>query len=128
MPATSIIWPARKWYITTRFDALASLIGGVDGIVLDRKISGRQVIAGEPTTRYDVSSAAGQAGGFAGQMWFTGDGILMKAKGRVVFRGREMPVETGLSNLRRTKADPAAFIRPPNYSGVPLDITKLGLR
>ncbi len=124
----TMMWPERKWYVSTSFQALAGLIGGFDGVVLDRKPSGRDVIAGEQTTRYDVTAAAGQAGSFAGQMWFTRDGILMKAKGQVAFQGREIPVETGLLNLRRIKADPAAFVRPSDYKGLPLDISKLGLR
>jgi hypothetical protein len=60
-------------------------------------------------------------------MWFTKDGILMKMLGKVTFNGREIPVETALSNVLRVKADGSAFVLPSDFTGVPLDISKLGL-
>ena len=106
----------------------ASLVGGFDGISVERKASGREEVGGEPTTRYEVSAASDQGGSFKGRMWFTKDGILMKVSGQVTFIGRPIKVETGLLNLRRIKADPAAFVVPADYIGVPLDFSKLGIK
>lgn len=123
----SILWSERKFYVSTSFQAVAALIGGFDGVVLERKPLGQEVVAGEKTTFYEVTTPAQAGGGFKGRMWFSRDGILMKAAGKALFNGRETAVETGLINLRRLKADPAAFVRPPDYKGLPLDLSKLGL-
>jgi hypothetical protein len=123
----TILWPERKWYVTTSFASVANLIGGFDGVMLDREAVGHEVVGGEPTTRYQVQGSSGDRGRFQGQMWFTKDDILIKAVGHVVFNGREMAVETGLTHLRRIKADPAAFVRPADYHGIPLDLAKLGI-
>ncbi len=123
----TILWPERKWYVSTSFQSVASLVGGFDGLMLDRRPAGREVVAGEATIRYEVAGSGGGQGRFKGLMWFTRDGILMKAAGRLTFNGRDTPVETGLLNLRRIKADPGAFVRPKDYAGLPLDLSKLGL-
>ncbi|HIJ62890.1 MAG TPA: hypothetical protein HPQ04_09385 [Rhodospirillaceae bacterium] len=123
----SILWSDRKWYVSTSFQALAALVGGFDGILLDRKAVGQETVGGEKTTCYEVTTDDKASGGFKGRMWFSRDGILMKAKGKAQFNGRDTVVDTGLLNLRRLKADPAAFVRPPDYKGLPLDLAKLGL-
>lgn len=123
----SILWSDRKWYVSTTFQSLAAMIGGFDGILLDRKSVGQDMVGGEKTTCYEVTTDDRGSGGFKGRMWLTRDGILMKAVGRALFNGRETVVETGLLNLRRLKADPAAFVRPADYKGLPLDLSKLGL-
>jgi hypothetical protein len=124
----AMIWPERKWYVRSTFGSAASLVGGFDGISFERKASGGEIVGGEPTTRYDVTAAGGQGGSFHGRMWFTKDGILMKVSGQATFIGRQITVETGLLNLRRVKADPAAFVLPADYVGVPLDFSKLGIK
>lgn len=123
----SILWSDRKWYVSTSFQSLAALIGGFDGVLLDRKAVGQDTVGGEKTTCFEVTSDDKARGGFKGRMWFSRDGILMKAVGKAQFNGRDTVVDTGLLNLRRMKADPAAFVRPPDYKGLPLDLAKLGL-
>lgn len=123
----AMMWPERKWYVTTSFLAVANLIGGFDGVSVDREAEGSERISGEMTTRYQVSGSSAGGGGFQGRMWFTKDGILMKMVGKATFSGRQIPVETGLSNLLRVKADSAAFILPSDYKGLPLDFAKFGL-
>lgn len=122
-----LLWPERKWYVSTSFLSVANLVGGFDGVSVDRKAEGQEKISGEMTTRYEVSGSSAGGGSFQGRMWFTRDGILMKLAGKVIFSGRQIPIETGLSNLLRVKADAAAFVLPSDYKGVPLDFAKLGL-
>ena len=133
----AMLWPDRKWFISTSFQMVAGLVGGFDGVMLDRRLTGHEIVGGEPTTRYDVTvaevgpgggAAGGRGGGFKGRIWLSKDGILMRLAGKVVFSGRETSVETGLLNMRRLKADPAAFLVPSDYSGLPIDFSKLGLR
>lgn len=123
-----MMWPERKWYVSTSFASVAGLVGGFDGVTLDRVARGHDTVGGEPTTRYDVTAAEGQAGAFTGRMWFTKDGILMKMAGQATFSGRSMPVQMELRNLQRIKSDPAAFVLPADYKGIPLDFSKLGVR
>ncbi len=123
----ALLWPERKWYVSTSFLAVAGLVGGFDGVTVDRKAEGQERISGETTTRYQVSGSSGGGGSFHGHMWFTRDGILMKLVGQVAFSGRQIPVETGLSNLLRVKADGSAFVLPSDYKGLPLDFAKFGL-
>lgn len=126
----TMMWPERKWYLTTSFTAVAQLVGGFDGLTLDRRKTGTEVVGGETCTRFEVTGAQSQGGegDFEGRMWFTRDGILMKAVGTVRFSGRDTRIETGLSSLRRINADPAAFTPPSDYKGMPLDFSKFGLR
>jgi hypothetical protein len=123
----AMLWPERKWYVSTSFLAVADLVGGFDGVMVDRKAQGQEQIAGETTTCYQIAGSSAGGGSFHGRMWFTKDGILMKLAGRVTFSGREIPIETGLSHVLRVKADGAAFVLPGDYKGLPLDFTKLGL-
>lgn len=123
----AMLWPERKWYVSSSFLSVAGLIGGFDGVSVERKAEGPEKISGEMTTRYQVSGNSGGGGSFHGRMWFTRDGILMKLVGKVSFSGRQIPVETGLSNLLRVKADSAAFVLPADYKGLPLDFAKFGL-
>jgi hypothetical protein len=52
----------------------------------------------------------------------------MKALGTVTYQGRETAIDTALTHLRRVRADPAEFVRPADYKGLPLDFSRLGLR
>jgi hypothetical protein len=122
-----ILWPDRKWYVSSSFLAAAGMVGGFDGVMVDRKAEGQEQISGETTTRYQISGNSAGGGGFQGRMWFTKDGILMKLSGKATFGGRQIPVETGLSHLMRVKADGTAFVVPGDYAGLPLDFSKLGL-
>jgi len=127
----TMLWPERKWFVTTSFTsaaAMAGLTGGIEGVMLDRKAAGKETISGEPCARYDVNGTSDQGGEFHGRMWMTRDGILMKAAGTLNFQGRETKVETGLLNLQRITADPTAFVLPSDYKGLPLDFTKLGIK
>jgi hypothetical protein len=123
----AVVLPDRKLYLRTSFQAMAGMVGGFDDVVLDRSPTGAEKVSGQSTTRYAIAGAGGQSGRFTGTVWMTKDGILMRARGRVLFNGRDTPVELGLTALRRIKADPSAFVPPAGYTGIPLDLSKLGL-
>lgn len=122
-----MIWPQRHFYLTTSFSQAASLIGGFESVMLDRLREGTEAVGGETCIRYAVTGTSSQGGGFHGKMWFTRDGILMRISGMVRFQGRETSIETSLSHLRRGKADPADFVRPADFTGMPLNLSALGL-
>lgn len=127
----TMMWPERKWFVSTSFSAaagMAGLSGGIESVMLDRKAAGKETISGEPCARYDVNGTSEQGGEFHGRMWMTRDGILMKAAGTLNFQGRETKIEIGLLNLQRVAADPSAFVLPSDYKGLPLDFTKLGIK
>jgi len=123
----AVLWSQRKLYVSTSFQALAALIGGFDGVLLDRQAVGHERIGNEKTTRYQIRPMGKGPGGFSGQIWMTSDGILMKADGEASLNGHPVKLVTGLLNLQRIKADPSAFVRPSDYIGLPLDLSKLGL-
>jgi hypothetical protein len=123
----AVLWPARKWYVSTSFLSVAALVGGLDGVTLDCQAEGHDQIEGEATTRYRLNGNSSGGGDFHGRMWFTRDGILMKLVGLVAFGGRQMSVETGLSHVRRTKTDANAFALPSDYKGLPIDFSKFGV-
>lgn len=118
----TILWLQRKWYVTTNLSAVADLVGGFEGVMLDRHRDGSGLVAGEECSRWRVTGD-----GFEGRMWFTRDGILMKATGTVTYRGRDTPFAMELSHLRRTAVDPALFAPPEGFHGIPLNLSALGL-
>ncbi|MTJ81889.1 MAG: hypothetical protein F8N37_12855 [Telmatospirillum sp.] len=123
----AMVWPERKWYLSTSFQAIAGLIGGFDGATVDSRSAGQETVSGEPVTRYDLSGASSGGGNFRGRVWMTRDGIMMKLSGTVTFNGKDSKVETGLSHLLRVKAAPAAFRLPADYTGLPRDFSKITL-
>lgn len=123
----TMMWPERKWYVTTSFSQATQMVGGFDEMMLDRRNDGSETIGGEPCARYQVTGSSLEGGSFRGKMWFTRDGILLKASGTVRFQGKDTSLETSLSHLQRIKSDPQAFVRPADYKGLPIDLSKLGL-
>lgn len=114
----AMLWPERKWYLSLPFEAASSFAGAdIEAMTIERRQAGTETVAGEPCLRYDVSAAGGDSS-FSGRMWFTKDGILMKASGTAETQGRRYKVETALRNLLRIKADPQAFAIPSDYLGM----------
>jgi hypothetical protein len=112
-----VIWPRRKWYISTSLRALEGLVGGADGLELDRHREGSETVNGERCVRWRV------AGGFTGEMWLTADGIVAKAIGIVRWQGKEMHIVTELAHIKRAAVDPDAFDPPADFFGVPVDLS-----
>ncbi|MDY0242645.1 MAG: DUF4412 domain-containing protein [Rhodospirillaceae bacterium] len=114
----AMLWPERKWYLSLPFEAASNIAGAdIDAMTIERRNAVKETVAGEPCTRYDVTASGGDSS-FSGRMWFTRDGILMKASGTAEAQGRRYKVDTALRNLLRIKADPQAFIIPSDYLGM----------
>jgi len=109
-----VLWPERKWYLSTSLNALTGLLGGTDRLQLERHADGAEAIGGERCERYRVS------GIFTGRIWLTRDGILIRAAGMLRIKGREHAFATQLVHLRRTAVDADAFELPIGYHGIPV--------
>jgi hypothetical protein len=115
-----VLWPERKWYLTTGLQALSGMVGGAEALKLDRRRDGSEMVAGENCTRWLVE------GGFAGRMWFSHDGILMRAVGMLHLRGRETAISTQLAHLKREPVDADLFELPVGYHGLTVSPALLG--
>ncbi|HEY1719609.1 MAG TPA: hypothetical protein VGG27_00060 [Magnetospirillaceae bacterium] len=116
----AVIWPDRKWYLSTSLQALVQLGAAHGNLNLDRKKDGVETIGGEPCTRYKVEGA------FTGKMWFTKDGILMRAAGTMAIGGHPRTISTQLSHLKRGAVDADDFELPIGYHGIPVSPNLLG--
>ena len=115
----AMLWPERRWYMSTTFSMMSNMLGSLGTDVLNGRESGIERLNGETVTRYHVDK-----GSFTGDIWRTSDGIMIKAVGVVTYQGSPTPGELILSNLRRVKADPVLFVRPADYFGIPLKMGK----
>jgi hypothetical protein len=115
----AMLWPERRWYMSTTFTTMSNLLGGLGTDVLHGRESGIERLDGETVTRYHVDKGA-----FTGDLWRSSDGILIKAVGVVTYQGSPTPGELVLSNIHRVKADPSLFVRPQDYFGIPLKLGK----
>jgi hypothetical protein len=123
----TILWPDKRFYVATSFRWLAGLVGGLDDIVLERRVVGQEVMAGERTTVYAFDGDSDKDV-FVGRAWVTADGILMRAAGTVHFQGRVTAIDLSLSNLRRGKVESSTFVRPKDFFGLPLNPSTLGVK
>ena len=114
-----MLWPERRWYMSTTFTMMSSMMGGLGTDLLRAREAGIEKLNGETVTRYHVDKGA-----FVGDLWRTQDGILVKAAGTVTYNGAPTPGELVLSNVRRVKADTSLFVRPADYFGIPLKMGK----
>ena len=115
----AMLWPERRWYMSTSFTMMSGLMGGLGTDLLHGREAGLEKLNGEAVTRYHVDKGA-----FVGDLWRTSDGILVKAAGVVTYQGSPTKGELVLSNLHRVKADPSLFVRPQDYFGIPLKLGK----
>ncbi len=115
----AMLWPERRWYMSTSFSALSAMLGGLGTDLLRGREAGIERLGGETVTRYHVDKGA-----FIGDLWRTQDGILVKAAGNVTYNGTPTAGELVLTNVRRVKADPSLFVRPEGYFGIPLKMGK----
>ena len=115
----AMLWPERRWYMSTTFAMMSNLMGGLGTDLLRGREAGIEKLNGETVTRYHVDKGA-----FIGDLWRTSDGILVKAAGVVTYQGSPTQGELVLSNVRRVRADPSVFVRPQDYFGIPLKLGK----
>lgn len=122
-----LLKPSGRWYVGMALSAAAGLAGGLDGMVVSRTRVKEESVAGLRAVRYRVEASAPKGDRFAGDAWFSRDGILVRAVGTVTTRGgRSMPVETGLSAIRVGKVEDSRFDLPSGWlgmdlSGIPAD-------
>ena len=115
----AMLWPERRWYMSTTFSMMSSMMGGLSTDLLRGREAGIEKLNGETVTRYRVDKGA-----FVGDLWRTQDGILVKGAGTVTYNGTPTVGELVLTNVRRVKADPSVFVRPEGYFGIPLKMGK----
>ena len=115
----AMLWPQRRWFMSTTFSMMSNLMGGLGTDLLHGREAGIEKLQGETVTRYHVDKGA-----FVGDLWRSTDGILVKAAGVVTYNGSPASGELVLSNVRRVKADPTLFVRPEGYFGIPLNLGK----
>ncbi len=119
--AAYLIKPSGRWYVGFGLHAAASLAGGLDGLVVDRRRLGEETVAGMRTTRYRVTATASAGGRFDGDAWFSHNGILVKAAGMLQGPdGKATQVETSLSDVVVGPTDPAMLALPSGYFGMDL--------
>lgn len=117
----AVLWPERKWYLSTSLKALAGVFGGTEGVKFNRRRDGTETIGGERCARYLVE------GDFTGRVWFTSDGILMRAVGILRLKGRERTIATQLAHIKRRPIDVDDFELPLGYHGISVSPTLLGV-
>ena len=117
--AVSMLWPANKNFLSVPISMASPYIGDIETLKLDRTLMGTETIDGEICTVYSVKVQSDD-NNFNGKMWFTKDGILMKAAGHVIVDGQKRAIRTELSQLIRAAADPILFDIPADYWGIPL--------
>lgn len=119
LDAVSMLWPANKSFLSVPISMASPYIGDIETLKLERSPTGTETVNGEVCTIYNVHVES-DANNFKGRMWFTKDGILMKAMGHVIVDGKKRAIETELSQLARAKSDPILFDIPADYWGIPL--------
>jgi hypothetical protein len=115
----AMLWPEKRWYMSTTFSMLSAMMGDLGTGVLRGREAGIEKLNGETVTRYHVDK-----GTFVGDLWRSQDGILEKAVGTVTYDGTPTAGELALTNVHRVKADPSQFVRPEGYFGIPLKMGK----
>lgn len=113
----AMLWPQKRWYMSTTFSMMSNLLGNLGTELIQGREAGIEKFQGETVTRYRVDKGA-----FVGDIWRSQDGILVKAAGTVTYNGSPTAGELVLSNIRRAKVDPALFVRPEGYFGIPLNL------
>jgi hypothetical protein len=117
----AVLWPKRKFYLSTSLKALIHW-GGANDLTMNRHHDGIDIINDEPCIRYTVTGA------FNGRMWFTKDGILIRARGKLTTNGHERAVSTQLTHLKRGAVDADEFELPVGYHGIPVNPSMLGMQ
>jgi hypothetical protein len=115
-----MLTPHNRTFVGLSFKAAGAFVGGLDGMMAERRRIGVSSVSGVPATRYEVTATSADGSRFTGDMWFTDDGIMMKAVGTVSHQGRDMMVETGLRRLKLGKVKDTLFDMPGGYSGLNL--------
>jgi len=114
-----MLWPEKRWYMSANFSFMSSMLGGLGNEVLRGREAGVEKVGNETAIRYRVDK-----GSFIGDFWRSQDGILLRAKGKIIFNGQPTDGELVLYNLKRAKSDPLMFDKPVGWLGLPLKFGK----
>mgnify|MGYP003351018410 FL=1 len=96
---------------------VAALSGAPGGGL--RKIAGpRENVEGTATTRYRVETQPPTAAQFAGDVWATDRGVIMRVVGDVAYNGHRTDLSAVFRNVRETRQDPNLFELPGGYRRV----------
>lgn len=116
-----MLTPHSRSYVGLTFKAAGAFIGGVESMTVDRRRIGPSSVSGVKATRYEVTAQNVGGGRFTGDMWFSDEGIMLKAVGTASHQGRDTMVEMGLRRLKIGKVKETLFEMPKGYSGLNLN-------
>ncbi|OAN44838.1 hypothetical protein A6A04_07670 [Paramagnetospirillum marisnigri] len=109
-----------RWYVGLSLHAAGSLAGGLDAWRVTKTKMRDETMAGVKATRWKAR-ADGPKGGFAGEIWTSREGIVVKAVGVLEKAdGDDTPVEMALSNLRIGNVDQGKLELPQGWFGFDL--------
>lgn len=98
-----------RWAVALSLRAAAGMAGGLESWTATRTRLREESVAGIRATRWKVR-ADGPKGGFAGDLWTSREGIVVKVVGIMEnAAGDDSPVEMALSNLRVGGVDAQAL-------------------
>lgn len=113
--------PSGRWYVGLGFNAVGSLAGGIDSLVVDRTRIRDETVGGIRATRYKVAAAGPKGTRFDGDGWFSKEGILVRAVGTLTGPdGRLSQVQTSLSGLKIGQVEERLFELPAGWLGMDL--------
>ncbi len=115
-----ILLPMLKSYLSHRLSVFSGLIGNPDSLRLEMVEEGRENLSGIAVTRYRAEGAEPKGGRFAGKLWLSKSGLMLKADGLTSFDGQETPIEYALANPTIGTVDPELFEPPENYGEIKL--------
>ena len=118
--AAYVLGLSGKWYVGVSLQAAGALAGGLDAWRVERSRLREESVAGIRATRWKVR-ADGPKGGFAGDIWTSREGIVVKAVGVVENpNGDDSPVEMSLSRLQVGPVDRHMLEVPKGWFGFDL--------
>lgn len=113
--------PSGRWYVGLGFQAVGTLAGGIDGLLVDRRKLRDEAVGGIRATRYKVAATGPKGARFDGDAWFSKEDILVRAIGRMTDgNGNSSDVETSLSDLKVGRVDERVFELPAGWLGMDL--------
>ncbi len=116
----AILVPSLKSFLSHKFSVFAGLLGNLDALRLEMIEEGRENLSGIAVTRYRAQGAEPGGGRFAGKLWLSKSGLMMKADGVAAFEGKETPFQFALANPSIGTVDPELFEPPEGYGEIKL--------
>ncbi len=118
--AIFILLPMLKSYLSHKLSVFSGFIGDPDALRLEMIEEGRENLSGIAATRYRAQGSEPKGGRFAGKLWLSKSGLMLKADGVTAFEGEETPIDYELSNISVGTVDPELFEPPEGYGEIKL--------